>query len=230
MIPDRIMRKIQRCLALSESANAHEAGIALRQAQALMAEYGVSHEQLALADFTASGVDTLAGRTPPRYLESLAQLINAAFGTSTLYSCRRTRHGWRGAFEFIGPRDAVQVASYAFTVLQRQLIRDRRDYLASKPRLKRLTKTRRGDAFAEAWILGARQSVTPMAMTEELLALHQAYQRHRCGGEPESLTTREHAPLRHHDYAAVTAGYAAGQAAQLVAGVSATQREALSHD
>ncbi len=225
MIPDRVMRKLQRCLALSQSANANEAGIALRHAQALMAEYGVSQDELAIADFDVATIGTRAGKTPPRYLESLAQLVNSAFGTTTVY----TWHGWRGSFELLGPRDAVQVAGYAFDVLQRQLIRDRRKFLATQsPRLKRMTKIRRGDAFAEAWVVGARCLVTPMAMTDEVRALHQAY-RQRCFGELQSLTTRERQPLRRHDHIAIEAGYQAGSSAQLAAGVTATQWEGLTH-
>lgn len=225
MIPDRVMRKIQRCLALSQSGNANEAGIALRQAQALMAAHGVSHEELAIADFDLAFVDTRAGKTPPRYLEALAQLVNSAFGTTTVYSWR----GWKSVFEFLGPRDAVQIASYAFEVLQRQLMRDRRGFLATQSkRLKRTTKIRRGDAFAEAWVLGAKKLVTPMSMTDEVLALHRAYKQRRYG-ELETLTTRERKPLRHHDQSALDAGYAAGKSARLSPGMEATHREELTH-
>nr|WP_267955454.1 DUF2786 domain-containing protein [Halomonas ethanolica] len=219
------MRKIQRCLALSQSGNANEAGIALRQAQALMAAHGVSHKELAIADFDVAFVDTRSGKTPPRYLEALAQLVNSAFGTTTVYSWR----GWRGAFEFLGPRDAVQVATYAFEVLQRQLIRDRRSFLATQSkRLKRTTKIRRGDAFAEAWVLGAKNLVSPMSMTDEVRALHREYAQRRYG-ELKKLTTRERQPLRHHDETALDAGYAAGQAARLSPGVATTHRKELTH-
>ncbi|RCV86890.1 DUF2786 domain-containing protein [Billgrantia montanilacus] len=225
MIPDRVMRKIQRCLALSKSDNGNEAGIALRQAQVLMAEHGVSQEALAIADFDVASVDTRAGRTPPRYLESLAQLVNAAFGTTTVYSWR----GVKGVIEFLGPRDAVLIAGYSFEVLQRQLIRDRRNFLCTQsPRLKRMTKIRRGDAFAEAWVVGVRKLVRPMAMTDEMKTLHRTYRERRFGAL-DMLTTRERQPLRRHDHVAVEAGYEAGSSAQLSAGVTRTQREGLTH-
>lgn len=231
MIPDRVMRKIKRCLALSNSANDNEAGIALRQAQTLMAQYGINQEDLALADFDMANADTAAGKKPPRYLELLAQLINQVFGTSTVYSARRDRDGVRiyGRYEFFGPKDAAQVAAYAYVVLQRQLIRDRRAFQRTlNKRLKRDTKTRRGDAFAEAWVSGAYTVVTPLALTDEVRELHRKYRELRYG-ELESLQPREHKALKQHDLHATTAGYHAGSKARLSAGVAATHREELAH-
>ncbi|WP_249978203.1 DUF2786 domain-containing protein [Vreelandella olivaria] len=229
MIPDRVMRKIKRCLALSNSANDNEAGIALRQAQALMAQYGVNQEDLALADFDMANASTAAGKKPPRYLEQLAQLINRVFGTSTVYSTRRDGIRICGRYEFVGPKDAVQVAAYAYVVLQRQLIRDRRAFQKTlNKRLKRETKTRRGDAFAEAWVAGAYTVVTPLALTDEVRELHRKYREFRYG-ELESLQTREHKALKQHDQHAVFVGYHAGSKARLSAGVAATRREELSH-
>ena len=233
MIPDRVMRKIERCLALSNSANSHEAGIALRQAQSLMARYGVRQEDLALSDFDVACVRSHSGITPPRYIDYLAQLINRSFGTTTVYSVRRD---WRssgrlkasGCFEFVGPRDACRVACYAYEVLQRQLLRDRRAFMNSlSKRLKRETKRRRGDAFAEAWVAGAQQAVTPMTMTPDRQALNERYLERRYGNL-QVLEARGHQPLKRHDHVAVAAGYQAGREARLSAGVDATHREALS--
>ena len=39
---DRILDKIKKCLKLSASSNANEAATALRQAQAMMAEYNIT--------------------------------------------------------------------------------------------------------------------------------------------------------------------------------------------
>jgi len=229
MIPDRILHKIERCLALSKSSNGNEAGTALRQAQALMAQYGVSQQDLAIADFDVVERETAAGRTPPRYLEQLAQLINSAFGTTTVYSTSWRGGRYRGIYEFVGPRDAVQIAGYAFEVLQRQLVRDRQAFLADQnPRIKRATKTLRGDAFAEAWVVGARHLVSPMAMTEDVRALHRAYRQQRYG-DLKSLNVRDHKPLRRHDHKARDAGFAAGKSAQLSHGVTATEQEKLTH-
>ncbi|WP_193092085.1 DUF2786 domain-containing protein [Halomonas colorata] len=234
MIPDRIMRKIERCIALSKSSNGNEAGIALRQAQALMAQYGVHHEDLALADFDVTTVDTHTGLKPPRYVELLAQLINRSFGTSTVYSSRREysssgRLKACGSYDFIGPKDAVQIAGYAYEVLQRQMIRDRRTFLNTlNKRLKRDTKVRRGDAFAEAWVAGAQNVVTPIKMAPEVIELHKKY-RDRRYHNLSQLNARGHKPLKRHDYDAVSAGFKAGSEARLSDGIAATHREVLTH-
>lgn len=233
MIPERVMRKIERCLALSSSANSHEAGIALRQAQALMAQHGVCEKDLALSDVDVTCVTSRSGITPPRYLEYLAQLINRSFGTLSLYSVRRdwTSSGQlkaSGCYEFVGPRDACRVAGYAYEVLQRQLLRDRRAFMRTlNKRLKRETKRRRGDAFAEAWVAGAQQVVTPMVMTPDQEVLNVRYLERRYGNL-QVLEARSHQPLKRHDHVAVAAGFQAGKAARLSAGVDATHREALS--
>ena len=94
-------------------------------------------------------------------------------------------------------------------------------------RLKRETKRRRGDAFAEAWVAGAQQVVTPMVMTPDQEALNERYLERRYGNL-QVLESRSHQPLKRHDHVAVAAGFEAGKAARLSAGVDATHREALS--
>lgn len=46
----KVLEKIKKCLALSKSANEHEAAQALKQMQALMREYGISDADVALSD------------------------------------------------------------------------------------------------------------------------------------------------------------------------------------
>lgn len=61
---ENILRKIQKCLALSKSANEHEASVALRQAQKLMELHNVSEEGLLLADVTSDGAPSVSTRNP----------------------------------------------------------------------------------------------------------------------------------------------------------------------
>ena len=160
----------------------------------------------------------------------LAQLINRSFGTTTVYgvSQQLTSSGRAkavGEFEFIGARDATRIAAYAYDVLLRQLRRDRSAFMRTlNKRLKRATKIRRGDAFAEAWVAGAKQNVAPLATNaDEAHALHQRYlEKHY--GHLDTLTVRDHKPLRRHDRQAVVAGYNAGWDAHLSAGVETSYR------
>ena len=47
---EKILDKIKKCLALASSANEHEAAAALRQAQKLMAQFGLTETDVTLAD------------------------------------------------------------------------------------------------------------------------------------------------------------------------------------
>lgn len=58
-----IIDKISKCLALSKSANEHEAAIALRQAQALMQKYKISEKQILISDIKERIIQTKTQRT-----------------------------------------------------------------------------------------------------------------------------------------------------------------------
>lgn len=47
---ERVIRKIQRCLALSKSSNENEAATAMHQAQTLMREYRLTELDVRLSD------------------------------------------------------------------------------------------------------------------------------------------------------------------------------------
>jgi len=47
---ERIIRKIKRCLALSQSSNENEAATAMRQAQSLMYEYRLTEMDVRLSE------------------------------------------------------------------------------------------------------------------------------------------------------------------------------------
>src|SRR3546814_17733487 len=47
---DRVLNKIQKCLALSKSAEPHEAAAAMRQAQKLMDKYNIDNSTVELAE------------------------------------------------------------------------------------------------------------------------------------------------------------------------------------
>lgn len=230
MIPDRIMRKIERCLALSSSANANEAGIALRQAQKLMNEYGLTRLDVAASSIEEKSVGSKSGKTPPNYLVVLASMVADGFGTEAIYSVRHSRQGYIGSWSFIGPDGSPRISGYAYTVLQRRLLQDRKQYQESLPtRLKRTTKIRRADAFAEAWLAAVKKQVIPAAPTEETRqAIEHYLSKHH--DNLEDLTSRATGELRRHDRSALTAGYEAGRSVQLHQAVEQRYTEVLTHD
>ena len=57
MDKEKILDKIKKCLALSKSANEHEAAQALKQAQALMEKHEVNAVDIALSEVSEQKAD-----------------------------------------------------------------------------------------------------------------------------------------------------------------------------
>lgn len=176
---DTALKRIKKCLALSQSANANEAATALRQAQKLMEQFGIDDATLATSEVEQASTHA---RFPglPAWEVALAQEIAKAFGCEVIImrghrlalnpDRRHTR------YEFIGVGAASEVAAYAMKVLGRQCAKDRLAHIAQQPRnCKSITKTARGDAFATGWVLAVAKVLDRFNGTERNQALLQAY-------------------------------------------------------
>ncbi len=96
---DKVIQRIRKCLALGTSPEPHEAAAALRQARKLMDQYGISDDQVKLADVNEKSAS--AGRdaqTPPSWITDLARIICEAFGVARYYNAT-----------FVGPSSYVYV-------------------------------------------------------------------------------------------------------------------------
>lgn len=175
---EQALQKIRKCLALSKSANQHEAAAALRQAQALMRQYDVDDETLRLAD-VAEVTHPVRSEALPHWDAELASVVADAFGCR-MFVVRRAL-AWRqrakhSHWVFVGVGAAPEVASYAYQVLSRQLVRGRAEHIKAQPgNCKPATKTARGDAWAIGWVVGVRRVVERLAGTEREVALLEDY-------------------------------------------------------
>lgn len=213
MDQERILEKIKKCMemAKSKTANPNEAETALRQAHKLMEAYN-----LELGDVLASmagEVKVPAGSEgdPPAWRVRLAQVCGHAFGTHLIIS-----NGWieAASFIFVGCAAAPELAGYAYQVLERQLQKARRDYLATQKRCKRSTKVARGDAFAHAWIDAVYSKIEAFAGVEDNIAeAIQAYMAKKYPNLGQAKLKRR--KLKARDEVATEAGYRAGKSAQL---------------
>lgn len=151
---DRVMRKIQKCLALSASSNQHEAAAALRQAKALMDMYQVTMEDIELSRIEVEEVGQGYSR-PPKWKANLYLVVARAFGSSQFL------RGGRPVF--VGAAPGPAVAKYALEVLLRQLEMNKRDFMAAiaieRPWLDRSVKVRLGKGYAEGWVHGCYRIV-----------------------------------------------------------------------
>lgn len=225
------LKKIKKCLALSRSANEHEAAVALRQAQALMRDHGLREQDVSLADVVE--VRVKASSTAANAWElRLVGVIADAFGCETFGKLGghynnagnfvRTRH-----WVFVGMQAAPTVAGYACEVLLRQCVKSRLAHIAKQPKsCKPITKTARGDAFAMGWVAAALQLVERFAQPKADKALLLTYieQQH---GELTKGKARDTTKARKTDWGHFSAGHRSGQDAQLNRGVGGMPAQGL---
>lgn len=167
------LEKIKKCLALSKSANENEAAQALKHAQALMREHAISDDDVALADICRHYCDDKTARQMPCWQSMLAGIVKQAFGCEWYLG---------GAWNyprvvFYGVGNKPELASYAYSVLLRQLKIARREYIATVLKKVRLSKnkTYRADQFCEGWITAAYTKVDKFAIGEREQALLQKF-------------------------------------------------------
>lgn len=162
---EKLLEKLKKLLALAKSDNPHEAALALQRAQKLMQAYNITQADLALSDIDESVSHYWAAGSvnPPRYMLGLLDIIQVAFGVKSII-----HSGFKPSVGFYGNKDRVELASYTWEVLARQLIMARKNYIRQQnKRIKNTTKTSRGDKFAEGWVLAVRSEVHLFAMSRE---------------------------------------------------------------
>lgn len=223
MTRDEALDKIKKCLALAASPEAHEAAAALRQAQKLMAQFGLTEADVTLAD--VSEVRQEAQNAPlVRWESSLAWAVAKAFGCETFTNerpkpskslqVRRQRY-----YVFVGIGPAPEVAGYAFDVLARQCAKDRRRYMGLQSKnCKAKTKVARGDLYAEGWIAGVYDKLERLAGNERDVALIAQYmeQRHPEMKSADVKSRVKGKNVTHNDW---RQGLDAGRRAELNRGV-----------
>jgi len=164
----KIIDKICKCLRLSESGNPNEAALALRQAQAMMQKYGITDAQVLAAEIEEGVIEAGERYNPPFWALALANLVAEAFQCRNLIS---RRYGRRPEFKFIGLGYKVEVATYSYAVLHRNLQRAIDDFLLSvKPKdllhkkesaeSQEIEEQRRVEVFAQAWLFRVGRTIT----------------------------------------------------------------------
>lgn len=226
----KALEKIKKCLALAKSSNPNEAATALRQAQALMKKYGVTDETLELSDVESCTVSAGDGKKPPNYIAMLITLVKQAFAVDAVYKSHQDFFDstYKSNVDFIGFNEAPEIASYAYDVLLRQLKKGRSDYLKTlNSRLKRTTKIKRGDLYAEGWIVAVRKQVIQQHITGVDLAIIETWKAkeypHLTTGKTINRTTK----TTTYDAGAFTRGKKDGEKVRLYQGVNTEKPPAL---
>ncbi len=162
----KVLNKIKKLLRLAKSANEHEASAAMSRAQKLMQEHGLTQESPQLSDVMGAHIQSkFKAKKPASYFALLSSLVAKAFGCHVHFN-------WNWITEahlvtFTGHNERPEIATYAYEVLERQLIQARKDYIATlNKRIKRSTKIARADVFCEAWVSSVYHMVKDFALSE----------------------------------------------------------------
>src|SRR5882724_10574426 len=124
----RILDKIRKCLALSKSANEHEAAAALRQAQKMMQANGLTEDEVGLVEYLSAQVITdyefpkgrlvverdaddnpkpNMRRPMPRTVGSVVSLIAHAMGVTAVMERQQKGKEYFIAISYFGTRPRV---------------------------------------------------------------------------------------------------------------------------
>lgn len=218
---DDILRKIQKCLALAKSGVAAEAAAALRQAQALMREHGLSELEVSAAQ--ALELPVPAGATvPTRHEARLAGVVADSFGCEVILQASSGFFGSHSTWLLIGCSPAVDVAQYTLQVLLRLMAKARKGHI--KDKLRRCgpkSKTARADVFCQGWVQAVGHLVSRVERTDEQEAAVLAYMQLKHPGLEQFTPRARHVKHQQHAWADHAAGVRAGSDVQLHRGVGA---------
>jgi hypothetical protein len=219
-----VILKIKKLLALAGSPNPNEAAAAMQKAKELMSSYGISDGDIQLSDVNEFEIKC-ATNAPPQWEINLI-LIAAKYFNAIVYHHKRASNGkWRSHWVFAGIGSASEIAAYAYTVLLRQIRRDRAEYIRTNlSRCKRPNKTARADMFCMAWGHGLEEklSFSEDPSTDEILKLYKA---ENLNGPSKKLKPiKRNRVIRSDD---VNAGIQAGKNATLNQAVSSRKVNSL---
>jgi hypothetical protein len=168
---NKILGKVKKCLELAKSSNEHEAATAIRQAQKLMQEHGISNFDIANADIQEEGAKAGASSSPARWECGLANRVADAFDCEVILVCNYPVGSW----VFVGAAPSGEIASYAFAVLFRQIKNARQHYMRTALKRCTTTRTRRADLFCEGWVITATTQLRHFSGSDEAKARATAY-------------------------------------------------------
>ena len=155
MTPEQVLDKIKKCLALSKSSNEHEAGQAMKHAQALMKKYNIN-----LASVEVNMNSVKVNKKPARWVIYLASVVSLATGT-------RVIHSHLQELQFFGVESNAEIAVYMFEVLKRQCTRARREYLKTISTYSTTTKDKYADSFCVGWVKSVSVLVDEFVNSED---------------------------------------------------------------
>jgi hypothetical protein len=212
----KIIEKIKKCFAMAGSSSPAEAAIAMRQAKKLMDAHGLQGVDADFFELGQANYDS--GRSSePAWLSMLCNVVAKAFGCSGFCG--------GGAYKFVGPSAAAEVAAYTLEILHRsckQATAEFRKNLKAAGKKSRGNGIDLGNSFALGWVMGVNEKVkefaAPLSSSDE--ASHANYIETASGSK---ISGRRRQQIQLPDgggaEVALMAGYKEGKKVELHAGV-----------
>jgi hypothetical protein len=119
MTRERIIERVRKLLALSNSSNEHEAALAAAHAQRLLAEHNLAMSELEMQEEGAGEAELLVARTVPKWLSSLFATVAGAFDCFPIVTTTPSNSRLR----FIGVGEDSAVAACTLEYLIKELRR-----------------------------------------------------------------------------------------------------------
>lgn len=166
----KIFDKIEKLLNLSKSSNEHEAALALQRAQKLMATYNISVEDVKGSKISSGSVDEIVNAELIEvWVDALLSLVTSTFGIKAvrhhIVSSEFNKNG-KNVLYFIGDTNRVNLATYCYEVLARQLKTARKNFNKSLPADTK-NKWRLADSFCFGWVNAIRKKVSALVITDD---------------------------------------------------------------
>lgn len=205
------LRRIKKCLALSSSANENEAASALRQAQKLMEQHGLTMDAVHGAEVGEQGAVTEAWQRPADWEQELANMVKRAFGCA-LYVHRGRTGDFYTEWRFIGLKHHAAMAAYTYQVLSRHALKARKAYTKTLGDwYSRSEKTTMAASFTRGFIANVERQVHSLALPPEQVAAIEKRLETTLGPNPGKVKATQ----RDFNWNAFDAGKNAGEAINL---------------
>ncbi|HGW5506328.1 TPA: DUF2786 domain-containing protein [Citrobacter koseri] len=225
---EKHLQRIKKLLAMARNnSSPEEAALAMRRAQRLMETHRLTESDAEFTDISEASTQKVPTHAEkmPEYMAFLAEMIARVFGVRfyTSHGCHNWGEAAKRTITYYGPDERPQIAAYSFEVLGKQLVKARREYLATlRKNIKPATKIARADTFCSAWVNGAYAVVSDFVVTGDEAALMESYRSTRLSQGMKTLEPRKPGKARGTDDAAAQ-GWHAGRNARLHHGVTGTE-------
>ncbi|QOX77747.1 DUF2786 domain-containing protein [Trichlorobacter lovleyi] len=160
MTRERIIERVRKLLALSNSSNEHEAALAAAHAQRLLAEHNLAMSELEMQEEGAGEVELKVAKTVPKWLSSLFATVANAFDCFPIVTTNQEHSRLR----FIGVGEDPGVAACTLQYLIKELRRLASGYLSSlelrDARLPAADRQRIRTSYLLGGVHGVRQAMT----------------------------------------------------------------------